>query len=213
MFRRSDRSTPPPAAAVDHSNPCSSWAIQRWVVARASILPGQTRRPAPKGARRRSLPSTLTSSSWKRSGRNASGSGQMAGSCAMAHMFTIAVVPAGTRCPPTCASWTARRAHESSGPGGCMRSVSFTMHWMLATSASDTARPRPTTASSSACALAWMSGCSTIRAMIHSIRIATVSVKKDVDEITHETIGDPSICTPRPVLLNDLADEHLDLLD
>ncbi|KAI5054184.1 hypothetical protein GOP47_0030923 [Adiantum capillus-veneris] len=42
-------------------------------------------------------------------------------SCVIAHMFTIAVVPSRTWCPATWTSLIERRAHDSRGPGGCLK--------------------------------------------------------------------------------------------
>lgn len=67
------------------------------MMASASALPGQMRQPAPNGARQRSLPSTVTSSSPNLSGLNASGFSETYGSSSMPNMLTMAVVPAGTR--------------------------------------------------------------------------------------------------------------------
>ncbi|BAS85207.1 Os03g0603200, partial [Oryza sativa Japonica Group] len=108
----------------------------------------------------------------------------------MAHMFTTAVVPAGTRAarPPASAprsrwaSRVARRAHDSSGPGGCIRRHSLTTQCRYGSAA---ASPLTAAASISACALDWTSGCSAIRASTHSSRMATVSVPRKI--ISHRT--------------------------
>ncbi|KAJ0819661.1 hypothetical protein HanPSC8_Chr16g0698631 [Helianthus annuus] len=59
-----------------------------------------------------------TSSFKNRSGLNRFGSDHTCSSWVIAHMFTIAVVPAGTKCGPTWVSWVERRAQDRSGPGG-----------------------------------------------------------------------------------------------
>ncbi|WVZ51815.1 LOW QUALITY PROTEIN: hypothetical protein U9M48_002925, partial [Paspalum notatum var. saurae] len=159
------------------SRPNQSCAVERPI-----IRPGHTLRPDPKGASLRSEPSMLTSSCPNLSGRNTHGSPQMASSWDMAHMFTMAVVPAGTTCLPTWVSWTARRAQDRSGPGGCMRRVSLTIHWRkcrLGMFESVMGR-RPTTASISFWAFDWMSGWSAMRAMAHSRSMATTSTPRKI---------------------------------
>ncbi|OAY77415.1 hypothetical protein ACMD2_23197 [Ananas comosus] len=120
---------------------CASRASHRCTVVSPNTLPGQTRRPDPNGASLKSEPIMLTSSSRNRSGRKAHGSFHMDPSWVMAHMFTIAVVPAGTKNLSTWASQTANLAQESRGPGGCILRVSLTTAWRYRSfgiSASDT---------------------------------------------------------------------------
>lgn len=159
-----------------------SRASHKWTVARPNVRPGQTLRPEPNGASLRSEPMTLTSFSRKRSGLKAHGSFQMDPSCVIAHMFTMAIVPAGTKNLPTWTSWMARRAHERSGPGGCIRRTSLTTAWRYrrpGTSESLTGR-EPTMVSSSCWAWDWMFGWRTNLAMIHSKRMATTSVPRNI---------------------------------
>ncbi|KAH1236688.1 hypothetical protein GmHk_08G021833 [Glycine max] len=125
-LRHSERST---GCAGSHMKWRRSCASQRWVVAKPKARPGHTLRPAPKGASLKSDPMIETSSLRNLSGLKAHGSSQMDESCDMAHMLTIAVVPAGTRTLSTWTSLTARRAHDRSGPGGCSRRTSFTIAW------------------------------------------------------------------------------------
>uniref|UniRef100_A0A0E0EXJ1 Uncharacterized protein n=1 Tax=Oryza meridionalis TaxID=40149 RepID=A0A0E0EXJ1_9ORYZ len=161
-------------------------ATQRVTVARPRFLPGQTRRPAPNGARRRSLPRTSTSAppsdGMNRSGANAAGSAHTSPSWVMAHMFTIAVVPAGTTMPlasPTSA--VASRAQLSSGPGGCALSVSFT----------------------TACRTATMS----------SSVLVGLEGEEDVDEVGIVGGGSGGGVAAEAVVADDTADERLDAGD
>lgn len=125
-LRHSERST---GCAGSHMKLWRSCASQRWTVAKPRALPGHTLRPAPKGASLKSEPMIDMSSLRNRSGLKAHGSSQTDESWDMAHMLTIAVVPAGTRTLSTWTSWTARRAQDSNGPGGCSLRTSFTMAW------------------------------------------------------------------------------------
>ncbi|KAJ1410322.1 hypothetical protein SESBI_22059 [Sesbania bispinosa] len=65
------------------------------------VFPGQTLLPNPNGANLKSDPIMFTSSFMNLSGLNSSGSAHTFSSCVMAHIFTMAVVPAGTSLSPT----------------------------------------------------------------------------------------------------------------
>nr|CAB3457671.1 unnamed protein product [Digitaria exilis] len=183
----SDRSTARAGSGDgSSSNSCSSVASQNATVAMARLFPGQLRRPAPNGASLRSDPiignSAADPMATNLSGRNSAGSAHTSGSCVMAHMFTMAVVPAGMRWPSTWTSDVARRAHDSSGPGGWSLTTSLITACRYTSDAeadSVTARPAPTTRSSSSWTRACTSGCSTRRASTHSITTATVSVPRN----------------------------------
>lgn len=177
-LKRSERSTGATWVG-NHLNSWSIWANHKWTVAKPNALPGQTLRPDPNGASLRSEPMIDTSSSMNLVGLKAHGSSHMVGSWVMAHMLTIAVVPAGILTLSTWTSWIAKRAHESRGPGGWSRSTSLTMAWRKGRCWRSESWTRlglvPMHKSSSSWAFAWISWCRTILAMIHSRSVATVS--------------------------------------
>jgi hypothetical protein len=92
----------------------------------------------------------------------------------MVHMFTIAMVPAGTTMPwLRGTSAVARRAQLSSGLGGWAHNVSFTTgcrYGMRAMSVSLGQPPAPTVASASTHTLAYTARWRTSSAMHHSVR-------------------------------------------
>ncbi len=71
----------------------------------AMMIPGQERRPAPKGRKRKSLPLASMFAFKKRSGMNFSGWSQYLGLFAIHHAFTRILLSAGMSYPASLASW------------------------------------------------------------------------------------------------------------